>query len=238
MGIVKREYRRISDADAAAMAAEIDDGEKLSVVGLKRGIGESSVRSAVKRWRERHPVAPTAVPEAESLRSRILILLRDQSFDTMRDLTHALRRPDDNYGEHELMHLIYALGKQGKVAFHEVRNGNTKVLTSIRLRTRPSAGSGPVTKLNGHQNERPDEPSIIPSEPAPTPPVETPVEVVASHPYPQIEALRDRKVKLMAAARLLEAAGQDELALAAIERVETLYSPFEIEVLQYVEEHP
>ena len=48
--------------------------------------------------------------------------------------------------------------------------------------------------------------------------------------YPLIRGLRDRRVHLEAASRELEAAGQDEIALAVMAKIEE-YTPIEHETL-------
>jgi len=65
--------------------------------------------------------------------------------------------------------------------------------------------------------------------------------VVAERPdrlaeFPLIRALTQRKTKLAAAAKLLEEAGQPDLA--AMAREQDTMSPLETEIAHYVERHP
>lgn len=186
----------------------------------------ASGKGHVGRWRVTQP-APIR-PDQRSLRSRVIAALDGNRYADIRALEAAIRLPGDNFGHHELMHIVHSLGKQGIATFEERKQGNgaQHELLSIRLRAKPPA-SGPPVRIEPVNAPEPDEP--VDDSPQRE---ERATRADTSTTYPVIGALLRRSTEIALAAKHLEAAGLDDLALATLAKADDL-TPLEREVLRY-----
>jgi len=130
----------------------------------------------------------------------------------------ALYAPDID--KHNAIHLVFALSRSGLVTFREERQGNHRLLTNIRA-ARPDVN--PTTT------------NTLPAFATPIPPVvaET-IERMTAQPYPLIRGLIDRRGQIESAVQLLEQAGLDDVALAALSKID-LYTDLEREAMALLE---
>jgi hypothetical protein len=91
------------------------------------------------------------IADGDSLRSRLLrAVVAAGPFGDSKALSRYIRKPTDNYGFHEVMHILFALNKDGLIAMNENTRGNQKDITNIRARTAAYRELGyPVPKSNG-----------------------------------------------------------------------------------------
>lgn len=102
------------------------------------GMKQSSFYDRLKEVKEIGTAVPDQPPvtiESDSLRTRLLrAIVEDGPFGDARALSKFIRKPTDNYGLHEVMHILFALNKDGLVAMTEQTRGSQKELTNIRPR--------------------------------------------------------------------------------------------------------
>lgn len=81
--------------------------------------------------------------QRSSLRQRILrALTTDGPFDDVLTLMKHMRQPGDNFGSHEVTHIIHSLNEQGFVTHKEVRRGTVRIPTKIAITDRGARESG------------------------------------------------------------------------------------------------
>ncbi len=88
---------------------------------------------------------------ADSLRKRILAALAQEGYPDVLTLMAAIRRPGDprdNWGAHEVTHIIKSLNKQGLATYVETRQGTVVIPNRIRITDAGAreAGVGPMPK--------------------------------------------------------------------------------------------
>lgn len=158
---------------------------------------------------------------------------------------------------HSAMHLLYSLGKAGLVRFRENKNGSQTRLVAIEATKTGYVSAGvppkPIASVVGrptaisyHPGDGTDfhnQPKVAPGGPierlrvVPEPTGDTgtavePAPAPEARPatFAAVRALRDRRKDIEAAARLLDGAGQEDLALAALSKIDD-YTPLEREAL-------
>lgn len=201
----------------------------------------------VGRWRVTAPIRldPVADSMGLSMRARVIEALEHPPagklwYYDIRQLEKAVRRPSDSFGHHELMHVVHSLAKQGLATFEERKRGNGSQHDLLYIRKHPkSVGSGPVKtrRIEGEAGAIDYEAPTGFVNPGPD---ATPAQVDelratqagTTEGYPVIEALRRRSSEIAQAAKHLEAAGLDDLALATLAKADDL-TPLEREVLRY-----
>lgn len=220
--------RRSSDEERAEVRRLRAEG--VSVVDVAERVGVS--KQSVTRW------APQRLVDGSG-RSRILTSLVEQGpASTLDDLTQ--RIPDVD--KHTAVHLLHSLKRAGLVRFDESGNGNGKAPRSIEATTvvarpdpapaivdetpvaddwPPLVGVTIITPEGSTTGTLRSDDVLVPDEPIP-PPRPT---------FPLIQTLVERAGLLQVAATLLERAGQDELALAALAKVDDL-SPLDREIIR------
>jgi len=197
-------------------------------------------------------MAPPPNTEWGSGRTRILRAVAENGPLGMSELAGLV--PDVD--RHNIMHLLYSMNRLGLVSYNESRNGTMKSLSRIACTEVGFKEAGVPSKIwaaeVGHSNRAPSlhpgdgtdfrnqSPrahggpiaiSHVPPVAAPQPP--TAPEAPPPGPrvrYPLIAALSDRRGRIEEAARLLEAAGQDDLALTVLAKADE-YTPLEREAL-------
>jgi transcriptional regulator with XRE-family HTH domain len=131
----------------------------------------------------------------------------------------ALYAPDID--RHNAIHLVFALSRAGLVTFREERQGNHRLLTNIRA-------TGPTVL---HPYVAPPTATILTAVP---PVVEETIQRMTTQPYPLIRGLIDRRGQIESAVQLLEQAGLDDVALAALSKID-LYTDLEREAMALLE---
>lgn len=87
--------------------------------------------------------------QRDSLRKRILrALCAEGDFPDVLTMMAFMRRPDDNFGSHEVTHIIKSLKQQGFVTFRDNRQGSTIIPVNIGITDRgiKEAGLGPMPR--------------------------------------------------------------------------------------------
>jgi len=255
--------QRIAPEVRERIAMLREEGHGAQDVARTLGVPASTV-SAFGHYREKN-TPPSA-------KNRILSKLTDGTVMSVRDLYKVA----DTDG-HNIVHLLYRLGRAGFVRFDVAKAGTQDPISNIRI---TDAGRAFLQLAPGALVAHPiDRPRVEPLRQNEKPYVEVPVgatvvqpvggpmeingvpvpagvqvrssvdgpldparrPVVAERPdrlaeFPLIRALTQRKTKLAAAAKLLEEAGQPDLA--AMAREQDTMSPLETEIAHYVERHP
>lgn len=140
--------------------------------------------------------------------------------------------------QHETVHALWDLQKQGYLKFREQHVQGGSRLTRIRMTAEGRKAAGrPTFVLDEMAAEEPLEMLDVAG---PSPVVDTPSPVPGGYwtldNYPLIKALIGRRQKLEQAAILLEEAGMTDLAIAALDKAHEagVYTPFEAEVVDLV----
>jgi len=186
----------------ATTDAEIAEIRRLAASGLQTG--------AIARRVHLSPsvVRRYASPEYQSGRERVLRTIVEHG---PLDSVDAIRVHVPDVDQHTVIHLLYALRRSGLVRFRVARNGTAQHPVAIEATAAAKA-----------ESRR--------SAPAPVV-VEPPPEPAAADGYPLVHALSERSSRLAIAAQLLEAAGADDLALAAMAKVDD-FTPVERETIR------
>lgn len=105
------------------------------------GVTDDRVIVAEARDVDTATARPADSISSNSLKTRLLReIARNGPYDDIKTLTNDARRPGEGIGGHEVMHLLYALSKEGTVVFSERRNA--KRVTRIRATTKGMAAAG------------------------------------------------------------------------------------------------
>jgi hypothetical protein len=199
-------------------------------------------------------VVPSDVPDGSpSIRQRVIKALCDEREWTLMGLTQAIRTSHrDTVGPRDVGAVLNSLNQQGLVTFVEggFENGHnslTKIKATKRLLAQENVdttsrevgtprhvGEAPQHKTDrtdfrthGHRAEGGP---ITTERAAPVIPQPKPEPIVGPEQFPIVRALVARRAQLTTAAQLLEDAGQDELALATLAKVDD-YTPLEREAM-------
>jgi len=163
-----------------------------------------------------------------SLKGRILAYVKEQGKVTSAmDIYNSIKTPTENLDLHNLTHCLYSLRREGKVSFkvddkrrNSKRKSNDKIPTNITY-------AGKVEKAEPAVNSSPEPVNpFLSTEPEA---IELPAPTITG--FPLITALVNRRITLEAAASLAEQAGEDEMALALLEKAQSNESDFNSEVI-------
>lgn len=133
------------------------------------------------------------------------------------------------FDEHDVTHALWDFQQKGLMKFREHHLGSASTLTALRLTTQ---GRLRMTELSQRTKPAIEAPVVPAVEPVAA--ISWPSATAVEEPgYPLIRALVERRENLEAAAALLEKAGQDDLAIATMEKAHApdLYSPLEAEAV-------
>lgn len=168
----------------------------------------------------------TTLPDASSLRSRILAALTEKDYESVYDLMLAVRRENESIDLHNITHVIRSLRQQGKVSFKVTTSGRRGKGKGNRTDNIPYG----ISLINKAVAEPLPEPT---PEPESTPePDDAPSPMIAfSHTFPLIMRVVMRREFLERAALLAEQGGEADLALSLMEKAEVSLTPFEQEVV-------
>lgn len=187
-----------------------------------------------------------AEAEASGKRRVLAAVKKSGPFPSMDELAAILPEIDP----HTIQHHLHTLRTQGQVRFRETSAGtNQHRLVGIeavpqRFRNGEAGFSARTTSTHpGDPTDYHNQPSVAPGGPitriGPTPPVtmtvrrldvDVPPIVMAPAAYPILRGLIERAAKIETAAKLLEQAGQDDLALTALSKVDD-YTDLEREAI-------